>query len=369
MRIILVRSRAIDQAVYKLADALGRGGHSVTLLVWDRSGDTDFESSGNCSVRKFSLGAPHDTPLVLLYLPLWWLYEFAFLMRSDCEVIHACDLDTLIMAIPVKLIRKVKLNYSIFDFYANNLPSGGFSILRRMIRESIGSMEKRGIGFTDVLFLADESRLHEIDGARTRQVVYIYNSPPDWMAKANRVRRNQSDFVRVFYAGILVRSRGIDHMIAALSSLEGVELVIGGIGPESDKIRRAAHQSKNIRYLGWIPSYEEVIEHTMNADILFRFSSPDLPKTKYESPNKLFEAMMCGKPVIVTDGSSMSEIVRNEKCGIVVEYGDLTEIREAVMMLKSDQTLRETLGGNGRIAYESKYSWDIMEKRLLVAYV
>jgi glycosyltransferase involved in cell wall biosynthesis len=368
MKIVLVRSRAIDQAVNKLAEALGRGGHSVTLLVWDRSGDTDFESRDNCSVRKFSLGAPHDTPLVLLYLPLWWLYEFVFLLRSDCEVIHACDLDTLIMAIPVKLIRKVKLNYSIFDFYANNLPSGSFSILRRWIRGSIESMEKWGIGFTNVLFLADESRLQEIEGAKARQVVFIYNSPPDRMAKADRARSSRSDFVRVFYAGILVKSRGIDHMIAAVGPLEGVELVIGGTGPESDKIRNVAQQSKNIQYLGWIPSYEEVIKHTMNADILFRFSSPDLPKTKYESPNKLFEAMMCGKPVIVTDGSSMSEIVRRENCGIVVKYGDLREIREAVEMLKSDHTLRETLGRNGRIAYERKYGWGIMEKRLIMAY-
>ena len=78
--------------------------------------------------------------------------------------------------------------------------------------------------------------------------------------------------------------------------------------------------------------------------------------------------MMCTKPIIVSDGTPMSQIVRTENCGIVVPYGDVSAIREAVMKLKNDPELRHWLGQNGRRAYDERYSWKIMEQRLVKSY-
>jgi glycosyltransferase involved in cell wall biosynthesis len=78
--------------------------------------------------------------------------------------------------------------------------------------------------------------------------------------------------------------------------------------------------------------------------------------------------MMCGKPIIVNDGAPMSKIVRAEGCGIVVPYGDVDAIKEAVLRLKNDPALRQELARNGRRAYETSYSWEIMESRLVDAY-
>jgi glycosyltransferase involved in cell wall biosynthesis len=103
--------------------------------------------------------------------------------------------------------------------------------------------------------------------------------------------------------------------------------------------------------------------------MLFRFSDPALPtKNKYASPNKLFEAMMCGKPILVSDNSSMARIVRHNKCGLVIPYGDVGAIRDAIVKLMTNPGLQEELGINGRKAYEEKYSWTIMENRLVTAY-
>ena len=78
--------------------------------------------------------------------------------------------------------------------------------------------------------------------------------------------------------------------------------------------------------------------------------------------------MMCGKPILVSDDSSMAGIVRQNNCGLVVPYGDVGAIREAIVKLVTNPGLREELGKNGRRAYEEKYSWTIMEKRLVDAY-
>ena len=78
--------------------------------------------------------------------------------------------------------------------------------------------------------------------------------------------------------------------------------------------------------------------------------------------------MMCGKPIIVSDGSSMTNIVKAENCGLVIPYGDVRAIQDAIAKLMEDKKLRQYLGANGRKAYEKKYSWSIMEDRLLDAY-
>ena len=157
-------------------------------------------------------------------------------------------------------------------------------------------------------------------------------------------------------------------MTEAVENLDSVRLVIAGTGCDKGLIEEAARRCQRIQYIGWIPSYESVIKETLKADILFRFGDPKVPKSKYESPNKLFEAMMSGKPVIMNAELASSRIVQAENRGLIVPYGNVSAIMEAIVSLKNDPNLMRTLGANGRKAYEQKYSWHIMQERLLHAY-
>lgn len=363
-----MRARAIDPAVNKVAKTLSENGYDVKLLVWDRQNTLSAKDGDGYTVCKFNLKAPYDKFTVLFYLPIWWTYEFFFLLKGKCNVIHACDLDTLIPAILIKLVKRVRLCYTIYDFYANNLPDGRFQLVRKLIRTLVASVERFGIRFTEVLFLVDESRYEDVRGARIKKLAYIYNSPPDHFdAKRAHESRERTE-IAIFYAGAISKSRGLEHMIKAIEDLDNSTLIIAGTGPDKDLLEnQAADARSKIQYIGWIP-YKEVIKRTLEADVLFAFYSPEVPANKWASPNKLFEAMMCGKPIIVSDGSSMANIVREENCGLVVPYGDVQTIRGAIVQLKSDPGLRQKLGANGRRAYEGKYDWQIMEQRLLTLY-
>jgi len=368
MRVTLVRSRTIDEAVYKVARTLAEDGHEVKLLVWDRQRDLNINSRDGYQIIRFTVGAPYDTIWALLYLPLWWAYELYFLLRYRADVIHACDFDTLPPALVAKLLKRMKLCYQIYDFYASNLPDGRFGIVRRLIRTLTGSLEKFCIRFAEVLFLADEGRYEEVKGARISKLVCIYNSPPDFWGKIAQTAPMTTSGLVIFYAGVLSPPRGLQYMIQAVEELDDVALFIGGAGPEQATIEKAAGRCSRIKYLGRLPSYEDIIKRTMAADVLFRFSDPAHHKTKYESPNKLFEAMMCGKPIIVSEGSLMSKTVEKEHCGLCVPYGDVAALKDAILTLKNDPDLRRRLGENGRNAYEERYSWALMQNRLVNTY-
>jgi glycosyltransferase involved in cell wall biosynthesis len=374
MKVTLIRGRGIEPGINKIAKALATHGYSVKLLIWDRDRTAEPYNAALYPTYKCTIRAPYDRPAALLYLPLWWAYELVFLLRDDSDVIHASDFDTLFPAILAKLIGKRKLCYFIYDFYADNLPDGGFQGLRKRIRWFVAYLERTGIGFADVLFLVDTSRFEEVDGAHIKKLYYVYNSPIDCAAKlharaSGTASRGSPGEMVIFYAGAMHGSRGLNYMFDAVSRVEGVRLKVAGSITDNERVLDELNRvGSKAQYLGFLPSYDDVIRETLNADLLFRFNDPKVPKTKYESPYKLFEAMMCEKPIIVSDESAMANIVRKEQCGVVVPYGDVPALTHALKTCREDPQLRAELGKNGRKAYEERYSWAIMEERVLSGY-
>jgi glycosyltransferase involved in cell wall biosynthesis len=74
------------------------------------------------------------------------------------------------------------------------------------------------------------------------------------------------------------------------------------------------------------------------------------------------------KPISVSKGTTMTDIVEKENCGLAVDCNSVDEIRKAIIRLKEDPDLCRQLGANGRRAYEERYNWEIMENRLLELY-
>lgn len=270
------------------------------------------------------------------------------------------------------LRRRTKLFYTIFDFYANNLQQND-NIFTRIISKIVAYLEKLGIRFTDNLFLVDKCRYENIKGASIKNLDIVYNSPPDLFNQTiNNYKNDKGNTdkkkITLFYAGSLHRSRGLFYIIKAIRDMENIKLKIAGSGPLRDFIMEIARERNNVEYLGFL-NYDEVIKQEINSDILFAFYNPKLPNSRLASPNKLFEAMMCQKPIIINSKIAAASIVKKENCGIIVNYGNVSELKEALKVLSIDSNLREKLGKNGRKAYEKTYSWKMMKKKLLQAYL
>ena len=78
--------------------------------------------------------------------------------------------------------------------------------------------------------------------------------------------------------------------------------------------------------------------------------------------------MMCATPIIANKETTMADIVEKENCGLVVPYSNIASLKAVLMRLKADPMLCSNLGNNGRLAFEKKYNWEIMEKRLFNLY-
>lgn len=260
MQVTIIRGRAIDPAVHKICRCLAQNGYSVRLLVWDRQQNLTDTDSLEYTVDKCNIKAPYDKLSAVLYLPFWWMYELYYLL-SPADVIHACDFDTLIPAILAKILKKTRLCYTVYDFYTDNLPTR----IPAIIRKVVASAEKHGIGYTDALFLVDEARYIQVEGAEIHNLAYIYKTPPDVHNPCSLVTKNtdsKTESITIFYAGALHEDRGLKQVITAIDEVPDVKLILAGVGSITKYLEQIPAEHKcRVRYLGWLP-YEKVIRHT-----------------------------------------------------------------------------------------------------------
>lgn len=350
-----------DVRLEKEAKSLAKYGHSVTVLGWDRSINcSKFECKDGYTICRLRLKAPYGKISLVPSLFLWNLYIIYFLSIKKHDAIHACNLDTLIPALIIGKFRRKKIIYDIFDFYGPMLPKSTPDLLRNLI----SVIESSLLRFPDCVILVDESRLKQLTSNKFKKMEFILNTPE--LVYLNTQNNENKKFI-IFYGGVLLESRGLKQVIEISRKISNIELVIAGYGAYEKSLLPLFSLYDNIKFLGKLP-HDKVIENTYKADLLFALYNPTIPNNKFASPNKLFEAMMCSKPILVNKGTSMAKIVEEEKCGLVVDYFDNLELQEAILYLMENEHLRVSFGNNGRCAYEKKYNWKIMEQKLVSLY-
>ena len=120
-------------------------------------------------------------------------------------------------------------------------------------------------------------------------------------------------------------------------------------------------------YLGTVP-YEEVLRQTAACHAIAALYDPAVPNNRLAAPNKVYEAMMLAKPLIVSDGIAIADLVRSLGCGKVVPYGDRAAVQRALEELMLSPAGCDAMGARGRAAFERAFNWKAMESRLLDAY-
>lgn len=362
---VIIRSSDLetDTRVPKLLDVFS-GKYKLLFLGWNRNGFVGNSNTGSglCEQHLFNMRAPLGKR-VLLFLPFWWLYVFIWLIRNEWDIVHVINFNSAIPAIFVAKIKSKKVVYEILETYEDSM------ILPRCVRNFIIWFDKIFISISDAIVLADIEQIQEFNGIPNRNVIVIYDSPPDYSQHKINGTPN-SGIMQIFYAGVLFKSRrlNVDKMIDAVAEIKNVKLVIAGYGDLVDDIIEFERKMpEKIQFIGKL-DYKDALEMYSMSDLGFVLREPLLPINKYICGSTLLNIMMCGKPLIVNGGTSTAKKVLDANCGIVVDAGNIDEIKEAVILLRDNCELRAKMGRNARVAYEKNYHYDHMDERLLSMY-
>ena len=359
-RIVILRSRAtggLEPRVERAAKALRDDGHDVTVFLWDREGAYPrSERQDGIRIRRLPLPAPYNRPGLLVQM-VWWMIA-AFGATRGAEVIHAADLDTLPAALAAKVLRGARVVYDIFDFYgdfvARPLSEGTRTRLRRL--------EAGLAAFTDLVLLPDSVRRGALGKGFPRPVEIVMNVPREEV-----IHEEQERGFTLFYGGNLGPDRGLLEASKAVRGLEGVTFRVAGTGELERPLRALAERTPEMEFLGQI-DHGRLLRETTRAHAVLAWYDPSVPANRLASPNKLFEAMMLRRPILVSSETHMAELLSEEGGGLAVPYGDGRALRDAVSRLRDDPSYADSLGAQGRRAFESTYNWPVNEKRLQESY-
>ena len=187
------------------------------------------------------------------------------------------------------------------------------------------------------------------------------NCCTDRMTNKSRVETNQ---FKLLFSSHIRQGRGLESLMKIITDLKDSELIIAG-RVRDENLHEKITEIPNIRYVGLVLP-DRLLELELSSDVLVALYDLNLqPIHKFGMANKILEAMMCGLPVIT---NIANEIVIETESGIIVEYDNEEQIKEAIVSLKDKPELRKKLGENARNAFIQKYNWPSMEERLFKLY-
>jgi glycosyltransferase involved in cell wall biosynthesis len=336
--------------------------YRTLALIWDRQADYQAPPlSERLEIRRCTMRGRyyHLSTLWGVARLQPWLALAA--VRARPQAVHAMDLDTGVVGLAVARALGVPFIYQCLDPYAGSLPSTWPKVIGRIVNR----IENAVISRSDLFVITDLKRLPQHAGVRPRRTAELANVP---MLSRQPVPQNDDTFV-VGYIGSLVPHRSLDLIVDTVGALapEGMQLVLGGFGPLSEELETRSARYPNIDFKGWVDR-EEILPLMASFDVFVQIEDPRHPAYRWVSPNKVFESMAVGRPIIVAGGTLAAERVRESGHGLTVTYGDAAELRATLVSLQRDAARRVTLGLAGREEYVRAWTPEIVGRRFVDAY-
>ncbi|WHX26171.1 glycosyltransferase family 4 protein [Virgibacillus halodenitrificans] len=168
---------------------------------------------------------------------------------------------------------------------------------------------------------------------------------------------------QVCYVGGITPIRGISNIVKVSNLVKGDIIMAGNISGE--ELEKEIKTSK-VKYKGLLNREEvnSLLNKSVAGLVLF------LPEPNHinAQPNKMFEYMSAGIPVIASNFPLWREIIEGNKCGICVDPEDPKEIANAIQWIFDNPEEAVNMGKNGRKAVEEKYNWEAESVKLINLY-
>jgi glycosyltransferase involved in cell wall biosynthesis len=361
----------------KIIKVLINDGHEVHLVCKGREGLPEFEEHDRLKIYRVrvalppalrALSAALSVPLPIN--PFWYARAKRFF--------HEAQIDRLIVRdLPLALLAGVlgkRLGVPAFFDMAENYPAALVAYNKSIYKPFLfgnGWLPKqyerlslRNMAHVFVVAEEQAERLVRI-GFDRRRISVVMNTPDmDYYldcVKQYRGESTPSGVQNLLYIGKVDAHRGVDLLVKAMTTIGQrfpmARMIIVGDGTQKNRLERLAAElgvADRVVFTGWV-SFNHVPGYVA-ASTLCLIPHLKSEHTETTVPNKIFDYMAFGKPVVASDCAPLARIIRDANCGKVFRSGDATDLSEKVMDLLADPQ-RELMGESGRRAVAAQYHW------------
>lgn len=250
----------------------------------------------------------------------WMLFVIKQLFKLGRKdvVLHGCDLDCAFPAAVYKIFnRKAKLIFDIFDWFSATLYDQKSYILK-----AFKVIEHFTVKRSDKIILCEPERIEQIPFHIDTSLISIFPNIPFFedtsFLKKDSEKCFSNNLMTISYVGGFSKDRCLFEIVKIAE--EGIiNLAIAGYGDKDLEERlKNISECSTIKYYGKV-SYQDGLNISYNSDIMYAMYSKVNPNNIYAAPNKYYESMFLGKPLLTTKGTIVEKKVLKYQTGFVSE--------------------------------------------------
>lgn len=354
-----------DPRVDKVARFLQRNGYQVTL-VGRRYGD-----SPSLEARPYQT---HRLRLLFRRGPLFYaeyqLRLFLFLLFHRFDVYVANDLDTLLPNFLISRMRKKRLVYDSHEYFCGEL-----SVVNNPASLWVWSLiEKFCFPKLKTVITVSQSIVDQYEKEYGIRPYLVRNIPPERKAEVTETRASlgmpEDKFILILQGNAINEGRGGEEMVEAMPLLPDTHLFVVGGGLSLPAMKQRAKElnvSDNITFVGR-QNQQMLYNYTVLADAGIALDRDLSANLRFSLPNKIFEYIKAGTPLVVSNLVERRHIVEQYQVGVVAEDWTPENIAAAVQKLMDNPDFYRLCQEHCTSAAK-ELTWENEEKVLTEIYV
>ena len=354
---------ATDQRVKKVCNSLKNLGYAILLVGRKLPNSIELQRDYDCKRMNliFNKGA--------LFYAEYNIRLFFLLLFSKVDVYHANDLDTLLANFLAAKIRRKPLVYDSHEYFTG-VPEIQHKPLVKGLWLAIESYIFPKLNY---IFTVNHSiaQLYKKEYSKT---VRIMRNMPNKISLDNSKSKEElgipldQDIIITQGAGINI-DRGIEEAVEAMQYLENVCFLIIGDGDVIPKLKLRVLElglQKSVLFKGKMP-YSEMMQYTQQAQLGLTLDKNTNINYRFSLPNKLFDYIHAGIPVLATKVIEVQKIIEAYNVGLFIENHEPKHIADQIRLALSNVELQNTWSKNiERVAKE--LNWEQEEIALKEVY-
>ena len=380
MRICLIYQGEYPPAerIEKVAKTLSAAGHDVFVLCNNYGRHAGgVEPGPHCRVVRPKAFFPQRTLNRILNFPLFlnplWLFVILrTVLRFRIDALQVIDIPLAPAALAIGRLLGKQVVMDMWENYPEALK--GWAKLDWKVRVFKNPAVARAVELfatsrmDHIFVVVDEQKQRLIeDGVKAERISVVTNAADVELfsrgTAAGQTPLDQDpDAYKLLYVGFVTVERGLDDIIRALGVLKAelpqLRLYIAGTGNYCDELKRLA-KAEGVEHLvlftGWV-SFDQIQFYIAKSDLCL---IPHVRSKFIDTtiPNKIFQYMLVGKPLLVSDAKPLARVVRECNCGFVFESSN-TQSAAAAIRAAYEARHDVTLGERGRKTVLAKYTWE-----------
>jgi len=286
---------------------------------------------------------------------------FSYLLFRKMHMLVSNDLDTLPACFLISRLKGVRLVYDSHEFFTEVPELEG----RRFVRTVWKGIEKKLLPRVSYSYTVSESIAKAYQNRYGIKMSVIRNLPMKDRREARRPDLLECNPRSVIiYQGALNMGRGLESMVKAMQYLEHILFQIYGSGPMEKYLKSLVTRlnlDDRVEFMGRVP-FDELRQHTRQASLGISIEENLGLNYYYSLPNKLFDYIQAGVPVLVSNLPEMRAIVDRYGVGEVLENHEPVILADQVRRMMEDQLKRMEWKKNLKMAAEELCWEDEAEK-------